>query len=39
MTLAQQEHPEAVAEFDAAVRWITINGRRRGWWGRCWRRR
>lgn len=21
MTLAQQEHPEAVAEFDAAVRW------------------
>lgn len=21
MTLAQREHPEAVAEFDAAVRW------------------
>lgn len=23
MTLAQREHPEAAAEFDAAVRWYT----------------
>ncbi len=29
MTLAQREHPEAVAEFDAAVRWYTGTARTR----------
>lgn len=26
MTLVQREHPEAVAEFDAAVRWYEAQG-------------